>query len=170
MNQSRPRPGFIDRFFSVILIVKGLDGAVELIGGVLLLFVTPAQIGAFADVLTRSELSKNPDDVIATTLVHWAAGVSVSASLFAAIYLVLHGLTKVILVWAVLRDQLWAYPWMIAFLAVFIAYQSYVMVLSFSWGMLALTVFDLVMVLLTVREYRVRKAARVVPEPAIPVP
>jgi uncharacterized membrane protein len=33
-----------------------------------------------------------------------------------AVYLLAHGLVKVILVAALLKNQLWAYPWTIAFL------------------------------------------------------
>jgi uncharacterized membrane protein len=65
-----------------------------------------------------------------------------SAVLFGAVYLLAHGLVKVILVAALLKDQLWAYPWMIAFVAIFIVYQSYR--LSFQpWvGLAALTTFE----------------------------
>jgi uncharacterized membrane protein len=61
---------------------------------------------------------------------------------------------KVVLVWAVLRDRLWAYPWMIAFLGIFIVYQAYRIVVRITLGMVLLTLFDLVVVWLTVREYR----------------
>jgi uncharacterized membrane protein len=61
---------------------------------------------------------------------------------------------KIVLVYAVLRRQLWAYPWMIAFLGVFILYQIYRMTFAPSVGLVALTVFDLVIVWLTFLEYR----------------
>jgi uncharacterized membrane protein len=64
---------------------------------------------------------------------------------------------KVVLVWAVLRGRLWAYPWMIGFLLVFIAFQCSRLVVHFTWAMLALTLFDALIVALTVREYRVRR-------------
>lgn len=81
-----------------------------------------------------------------------------SASLFGAVYLLLHGLVKIVLVWAVLKDQLWAYPWMVVFLLVFIAYQSYLLVLGFTVGMALLTAFDIFIVWLTLHEYREHKA------------
>lgn len=84
-----------------------------------------------------------------------------SASLFGAIYLLLHGLVKIALVWAVLKDRLWAYPWMIAFLLVFIAYQTYRILVSFSWALLLLlTAFDVFIVYLTWREYGIHRARR----------
>jgi uncharacterized membrane protein len=49
---------------------------------------------------------------------------------------------------------------MIAFLIVFIVYQIYRVTFAFSIGLLALTVFDLVVVWLTYREYGKQRAAR----------
>jgi uncharacterized membrane protein len=148
----------LDRTFRVILILKGLDGVLELVGGILLLLVSPQQIGSIARLLTQHELSEDPHDLIANALVHATGNLSASASLFGAIYLLLHGLVKVVLVWAVLQEKLWAYPWMIAFLLVFIAYQLYKILVSFSWGMALLTAFDIFIVWLTWREYRRHKA------------
>lgn len=157
MQESR-RQWLLDRIFWVALIVKGLDGVLELIGGVLFLVLTPAQISLIVQVLTQHELSEDPDDLIANALVRFAASLDVSATLFGAIYLLLHGAVKVVLVVAVLRDRLWAYPWLIGFLVVFIGYQVYDMIVHFTWGMLALTVFDAFIVALTVREYRLHRA------------
>ncbi|SFT53107.1 DUF2127 domain-containing protein [Arthrobacter sp. ov118] len=148
----------MDRTFRVILIFKGLDGVLELVGGVLLLLVSPQQIGAMARVLTQHELSEDPHDLVAHALVRSTSNLSASASLFGAVYLLLHGLVKVVLVWAVLQDRLWAYPWMIAFLLVFIIYQVYKILVSFSWGLALLTAFDIFIVWLTWREYRRHKA------------
>ncbi|ANP72277.1 DUF2127 domain-containing protein [Cryobacterium arcticum] len=153
----RAEPTLLDRTFRVSLILKGLDGVLELVGGVLLLVVTPAQIGAVARVLTQHELAEDPHDQIATSLLRLASGLSVSATLFGAIYLLAHGAVKVVLVWAVLANRLWAYPWMIGFLIVFIGYQTYQLAIGFSWGMLLLTAFDLFIVVLTWREYTIRR-------------
>ena len=48
MSATRRSQTLLDRLFVVSLILKGLDGVLELVGGVLLLIVTPAQIGAVA--------------------------------------------------------------------------------------------------------------------------
>ena len=158
MNEATAkRPTFLDRTFTVTLILKGIDGVLELIGGFLLLFVSGHTLADWVRQLTQHELSEDPHDLVAGTLMHWTHGLSNSASLFGAIYLLLHGAIKVVLVWAVLKDQLWAYPWMIAFLLAFIVYQSYRMLVHFTWGMLLLTVFDILIVALTVHEYGVQR-------------
>ncbi|MDQ0118056.1 putative membrane protein [Pseudarthrobacter defluvii] len=158
MEDTRQGTALLDRTFRVSLILKGLDGVLELIGGVLLLLVTPAQINDLVRFLTQHELAQDPRDFVANTLVHLTANLSGPASLFGAVYLLLHGLVKIVLVWAVLREKLWAYPWMIAFLLVFIVYQGYRISVEFTWGMVLLTAFDIFIVWITWREYRIRRS------------
>lgn len=56
-----------------------------------------------------------------------------------------------------LRNQLWAYPWLIRFLIAFIVYQIYELFISFSRGLIGLTVFDAFIVVLTWREYQLHR-------------
>ena len=49
---------------------------------------------------------------------------------------------------------------MIGFLVIFIAYQLYEMVVHFSVGLLLLTLFDIFIVVITVREYRLHRRIR----------
>lgn len=147
-----------DRTFRILIVLKGLDGVLEVLGGILLLFIKPGQIGAVAQFLTQHELSEDPHDFFANLVLHGSNSLaSGHATLFGAIYLLSHGLVKVVLVLAVLRDKLWAYPWLIVFLVIFILYQVYRMIVRFTLGMLLLTLFDIVVVWLTVREYRRNK-------------
>lgn len=161
MRGVSPRqPGFLDRTFVVTLILKGLDGVLELVAGVGLLLVSPAQLEAAARALTRHELREDPHDPFAHWLIGYTGNLSVSATLFGAVYLLVHGVVKIVLVVAVLRDRLWAYPWLIGFLVAFIGWQGYELVVHFSWGLAALTAFDILIVALTVREYRMRRRER----------
>ena len=150
----------MDRACEVGIILKGLNGAAELVGGLLLLFVTPDRLHRFVRVLTQGELSEDPHDLVATYLLHTANGLTGSAVLFGAIYLLAHGLVKVVLVAALLLNKLWAYPWMIVVLLAFIGYQLYRIVLSPTVGLIALTAFDAVILLLTWLEYRQQRWAR----------
>jgi uncharacterized membrane protein len=154
------RGDLLDRTFAVGIILKGLDGVLEVVGGLVLLVVSPAAIDSLTRALTQHELSEDPHDFLATHLLH-AAGSLTSASVrFGAVYLISHGVVKVVLVAALLRNKIWAYPWMIAFLIAFIAYQVYRMTFAFSIGLLALTVFDVFIAWLTYREYGKQRAIR----------
>ena len=150
----------LDRAFAVGIILKGLDGILEVGGGLLLLVVSPTTIDRVTSAITQHELSEDPHDYLATHLLHAAGSLTGSSLRFGAAYLLLHGLVKIVLVAALLRDKIWAYPWMIAFLVVFIVYQVYRMTFAFSIGLLGLTVFDLVVVWLTYREYGKQRATR----------
>jgi uncharacterized membrane protein len=150
----------LDRAFAVGIILKGLDGVLEVVGGVLLLIVSPTTIDQISRALTQHELSEDPHDFLATHLLHSAGNLTGSSLRFGAAYLLLHGVVKVMLVAALLRDKIWAYPWMIAFLIVFIVYQLYRMTFAFSIGLLGLTVFDIVVVWLTYREFGKQRSAR----------
>jgi uncharacterized membrane protein len=63
-------------------------------------------------------------------------------------------MVKVVLVAAVLRGRLWAYPWMIGFLILFIGYQLYLIALDPTTAMIALTIFDVILTWLAIRECR----------------
>jgi len=55
---------------------------------------------------------------------------------------------------------MWAYPWMIAFLLTFIqGYEGYQLIVAFTWGMVLLTAFDIVITALTWYEYRTHRAS-----------
>jgi len=149
----------LDRTFKVSISLKGLDGVLEIIGGAVLLFVAPATLQRWARNLTAHELAQDPHDFIAHHVLHSASQLSHSTTLFGAVYLLSHGFAKVVLVIALLREQLWAYPWMIALLGVFIAYQLYRLTYGFSAGLTALTVFDAFVVLLTGLEWHKRLSA-----------
>jgi uncharacterized membrane protein len=149
----RPRD-LLDQTFEVGIILKGLDGLLEIIGGLLLLVVSPATIDRVVTSLTQHELSEDPHDFLATHLLRTAHGLTGSAVLFGAVYLLAHGMVKVILVTALLKNQLWAYPWTIAFLGVFIVYQLYRLSFQPSLGLTVLTIFDAIIAWLTYREYR----------------
>jgi uncharacterized membrane protein len=148
----------LDRTFRVSVILKGLDGLLETIGGIVLLFVRPSTINHFARTLTQHELSRDPHDYVARHLLRSATDLTHGTTLFASVYLLSHGLAKVVLVAAVLRDQVWAYPAMMALLGAFIAYQLYRLVaVRVTVGLSLLTAFDCFVVWLTWREYQARR-------------
>jgi uncharacterized membrane protein len=158
---ARPLSPALDKTFKIGLILKGLDGILEVAGGILLLFLSPHAIQHLARTLTAHELSQDPHDFIATHLLHTTSHLTTGTTLFGAIYLLSHGAAKIVLVALVLRDKLWAYPWLIALLLAFIGYQLYrITAVHFSAGLTALTVFDIALVWLTWREYRSRRDQR----------
>ena len=148
----------LDRVFRISVTLKALDGALEIIGGLLLLVLSPSEINLLARTLTQHELSQDPHDFIARHLLQATSGLTHGTTIYAGIYLLSHGLAKVVVIVAVLRDQLWAYPAMIALLGAFIAYQLYRIALDPTIGLALLTIFDAFVVWLTWREYQAKRA------------
>lgn len=144
----------LDVVFHWGVIAKGVYGIGEVLAGIFLLVVSPASMQNWADFLTQQRLSSDPDDALSLSLVHLVNGLTASALTFAAVYLFVHGLVKIGLLLAVMTHRYRAYPWAIGVLIAFIAYQVYELVVHYSTGLMLLTVFDAIIVLLTWREYR----------------
>ena len=75
----------------------------------------------------------------------------------AAAYLLAHGVVKIGRVASLLRDRHWAYPAAITVFAAFIVYQLYRFTLTHGLGLIALSLFDLVVIGLIWLEYRALK-------------
>ena len=140
--------------FEIGVVLKGLNGLAELVGGTILYFTSLDLIRGIVTWLVHSELIEDPHDRIANYVLHAAEGVSVGGKTFAAFYLLTHGVVKLILVAGLLRNRPWAYPASLAVLGLFIAYQLYRLSFAFSVGLVLLTVFDAVIIVLIWYEYR----------------
>jgi uncharacterized membrane protein len=140
--------------FEIALLLKAVNGVFEIIGGVLLMFASSSYINHIAVLLTQSELSEDPNDAIANAILTFSQSYSVSAQNFGIFYLMSHGIIKLIMVVLLWQKRLWAYPLMIFFLSLFIAYQAYRYTIDHSFMMILLTILDLVVVFLTFVEYK----------------
>ncbi|MGA3150469.1 MAG: DUF2127 domain-containing protein [Candidatus Saccharimonadales bacterium] len=146
-----------DKAFRIGLYLKGLDGLLEALGGILLLLITPDEINRWAARLTQGELSEDPHDFIANHILKTAHGLSGTSLTFGAAYLLSHGIVKLVLVVEVLRNHLWAYVALITVTSLFVVYQVYRISYKFSVGLIALTIFDLIIIYLTGKEYSCRR-------------
>ena len=140
--------------------MKGIDGLLEAVGGVLLWFIKPSEMSWTIQALCQHELSRDPHDFFAAHLLHVSERLAHGDPIFASIYLLSHGLVKVLLAIALWLDELWAYPLAIAIFSAFGVYQVYRYTHTHAIVLLALTVSDAAIVWLTWAEYRVQKSAR----------
>jgi uncharacterized membrane protein len=147
----RPVPRI--RAFHVVVTLKGLYGAIETIVGAGLLFIQTGAIIAFFNDLVAPELVEDPNDTVAALVVHWANNLSHDTQVFAAIYLLLHGIAKIILVTFLLLGRTWAYPVAIVLFSAFLAYAGYRLSLKWSWLLVALVALDLITIWLIAREW-----------------
>jgi uncharacterized membrane protein len=154
----------LDRVFAVSIILKGLDGLLELLAGLALLLISTEQVEALARQVTGGAVGTLLPDAVSTWATTAAERLTASGLAFGAFYLLAHGVVKIVLVAALLRNKLWAYPWMIVVLIGFVLFQSYEMVHHPAVGLAVLTIFDLIVIVLTAREYGRQRRGR---QPAV---
>lgn len=143
--------------FEIALLLKALNALLEAVGGIMLIFLNPGTANQLIVRLTREELAEDPKDVIANALIHLGGSFSVSAQHFGIFYLLSHGVLKLILVYLLWRKKLWAYPAAVILLCLFVSYQVYKFILTGSTMMILLTILDVIVVILTIIEYRSQK-------------
>lgn len=147
-----------DKAFRISLYLKALNGLLEIAGGIILLIISPQFIDRWAQRLTQGELSQDPKDFFANHILKTAHSLKGASLTYGAIYLLSHGIAKLVLIIQVLRDRLWAYPALMVLLGLFVVYQTYQMIEKFSVGLLLLSIFDLIIIYLTAIEYKKHKA------------
>ena len=132
MNEKR-----IHQIFAVSVGLKGVHALVEIAGGAALYLFR-------ADRLARL---LRPHE--------WAARqFPASEQHFFAFYLLSHGLVKVVIVYGLLKQKLWAYPASFVVFTAFIAYQLYRYSFTHDFALILLSIFDLFVIALAVHEYR----------------
>ncbi len=140
------------------MFLKGLDALFEIAGGIALRIVKPSLIFHLVALLTQDEIVEDPRDLIANYVRHAAGRISVGSEHFMALYLLSHGVVKMFAVGALLKNKLWGYPLSIVVFGGFIVYQIYRYLLAGGLGLIALSIFDLIVVALIWLEYRAVKA------------
>ena len=146
--------------FRAAITIKGVDALLEALGGALLWFLHPSAMNAMLRIVSQHELSHDPHDFIAMHVLHASARLLSGNKSFAALYLLSHGLTKVVLIVGLWMNELWAYPLTIFVFALFCVYQMYRFSHTHAISLVLLTIFDLLLIYLTWAEWREEKAIR----------
>jgi uncharacterized membrane protein len=135
-----PRPNLVDSAFFVTILIKGLGGLVELLTGILLIFISLHTLQH--DLAPAGRLGLLPK-------------ITGGARLFAIIYFCLRGSIRMFLALALLSERLWAYPVSLVLLGASVGYQLWLLASGhFSVGLAALTTLDSVTAALTWYEYK----------------
>lgn len=150
----------VHKGFEIGLLLKFIGGIFELIGAALMLFITPDRMSAIVRFFVRNELVENTKNFFLRLLLSFSNNFTVNTQYFDVFYLASHGIVKLLLVYLLWRKKLWAYPLCVAFLVIFVVYQIIRMGSHFSVTMLLLTVFDIIMIALTMFEYKREKAEK----------
>ncbi len=98
------------KLFSIVVALKGLMGVFELVSGSALSLLGNGTILSWIDWATQGELVADPHDWLATLLRHWAESFNHDAQMFAGVYLLAHGVVKIVLAVSLLLERKWAFP------------------------------------------------------------
>jgi len=149
----------LHRFFELGILIKGVDGGLELVGGLLLVFLSPVAINRVVSFFVQGELKEDPMDLVANLLLHTTRS-AVEVRVPASAFLIVHGIVKLALVAGLATNRLGSYPAAILVFAGFTIYQLYQLSQHYSLFLETVTVLDLVVILLVIAEYRHMRIAR----------
>lgn len=151
---------FLHESFEVGIALKGFDGLLEFLGGVIILLMKPAEMNDLVRNMCEHLLARAPHSAVAIHMFNASQNMTDSSAQFAALYLISHGLVKALLVTCIWLGKLWAYPLTIGVFSAFAAYQVFRFTHTHSWALVILTIFDVLIILLTWNEYRHQKEMR----------
>lgn len=161
---SSPREEKVEKdilwLFDLALVLKILNGSLEMLAALLVLFVPPSLVLKLAEFATSGEFAQDPSDPVATFIRSTAHTFAVHTHYFLALYLALHGTIKVLLVIGIFAKKKIAYPLFMIALALFGTYEAYRGFLLNDLLLQALAIFDFSLLVLTSYEYRRRYQAR----------
>jgi uncharacterized membrane protein len=151
----------VHRVFELAILIKGIDGVLETVGGLLILFIPLHSLDDWIRFLLAHELSTESHDLLAHAAEHLLDILSLSTKVFASVYLIGHGLVKIFLVYALWREKMWAFPIALWFIVLFVAYQLYRYTHTHSTALLIFALFDVCVSWFIWREYLARKGGLV---------
>jgi uncharacterized membrane protein len=148
----------LHRAFEIGLMLKAFFAALEALGGIVAFLIPQSFILRLIVRLTQQGRIASSDNAIVTFLLHSAQNFSISTRHFVGIYLLIHGIIKLLVLAGLWREKSWAYPLAMIVFLLFILYQLYRFTLTHSPWLMLLTVFDLAVLWLIWNEYRARRA------------
>ncbi len=142
------------RIFQIGIFIKGIDGLLEIIGGSLLFLASSSSLITSVRNFFQHELIQDPTDLMANIIITFFQNLSTNSKLFAAFYLIIHGIIKLGLVIALWKKKLWAYPLAGGILIILVIYQIIRFLRFHSYFLLLLTSIDIIIILLLKIEYK----------------
>ena len=146
--------GLFHDVFDIVVILKGLNGLVEIASGPGLLLIKAGTIMEWVQWLTQSELLQDPHDLLATSLEKWAMNFGHDAQVFAGLYLLAHGVVKLALAVLLFKERPWVFPLAFILFTALVAFSLDRLFIHWSWALTAFIAFDLFTIGIIAREWR----------------
>lgn len=134
-----------------------VNGVLELGGGLFLSLLSAEDVKRLIEVLLQGELLNDPQDAVATFLLRSSTHITPAVQHGVSVYLLSHGIVKMVLIFSMWKKRPWSYPVFIVLLSLLCLYQMYHFVLSHSILLLVITIYDLFIVWFAWKEYRAKQ-------------
>lgn len=162
MNVAGKQPKtLLDKAYFVGITIKGIDGLIELSTGLILLFVPSVAHTALRHIAHASQYHHG---LVAQWLTRYVeqldADLAKSGLAIVIAFLLIHGIVKLVLVYCLFKEILWAYPYALVILGAFLVYQAYILVRNPTIGIAFLVVLDAIIIGLVWREYKVLQSQK----------
>lgn len=146
---------WFDRLYLLTVVVKGFDGLAEFLAGLALL-IAPQWLHILLDYISgeAGESSHQFIRNLAEYIAHVDTDITKGGLTVVILFLLTHGIVKLALVYALLRKLLWAYPYALGVLVLFLIYQIYVGIVQPSLGMTVFILLDVIIVWVVWGEWR----------------
>lgn len=149
------RTSLTHRAYQAVIAIKGLDGALETLAGLIVVIAGPQRIYAFLVALTAPELEDHPASRTAHFVRHGAENLLHASHLFVVTYLLVHGVLKLGIAISLLREiARWIFPVSVAILGLFVLFMFHRLTHHWSNWLLAFALFDVVTIALVLNEWR----------------
>jgi uncharacterized membrane protein len=135
--------------------LKGIISVAEIVAGIVIFFIAPTFILHAITQIAHSGIVGSPTGVIASQLLKAIDEFTHGTQIFIALYLFSRGLIKTIIIAALFKNKLWAYPAALVVLGLFVLYQAYQILTTHSLLLIGVTIFDLIVMFFIWEEYRV---------------
>lgn len=137
----------------VAVAIKGIDGAVETILGLLVAIAGTQRLAEMILEFIVPELEQHPDSRMLQVAHHGATNLSHATGHFAVAYLLIHGLLKAGIAYNLLLEKRWIFIPAFVVLTGFIVFMGMRLAEHWSVWLLALALFDMVTLALVIIEY-----------------
>ena len=156
----KAREKLFHRLFLLGIWLKGLNGIVQIAGGILLLTVSLESLNQFVIQLTGDEIEEDSGDLIAKALRQAVNHMTPSSKVVAGLYLVANGIVRVFLAYGILRGKLWYFPVGMGIISVFVVGLIARLTFHFTYLVFFLVLINIAVILLIWREYKRLRRAR----------
>ena len=147
----------LHRMFNLAVLLKAIDGALEVAGGYFLIF-RPGFVGPAAVEWATTLLMHDPASRLGRMISRWGDGLTLDTEHFASTYLIAHGAAKLFIAWGLMREKMWAFPTALIVFGLLIVYQFHRFTITHSTTLAMLIALDVAVCYLIWREYAARRA------------